>query len=151
MSLLRTVPGIGNILSLVLLYEIHDTHRLPRVQDFVSSCRLVKCVQASAGQRDGGSGTKIGHASRPWAFAEAAVLFLRNTPAGQQVRARLVKKHGKGTALTVLAPKLARGVYYMRKRGTAFALNTFLHQEWSGAGEPDASLDGSRISLATAL
>jgi transposase len=32
--LLQTVPGIGKILSLVLLYEIHDINRFPRVQDF---------------------------------------------------------------------------------------------------------------------
>jgi transposase len=43
--LLRTVPGIGEILSLVLLYEIHDIQRFPRVQDFVSYCRLVKLCQ----------------------------------------------------------------------------------------------------------
>jgi len=30
---LRSVPGIGKILALVLLYEIHDIHRFPRVQD----------------------------------------------------------------------------------------------------------------------
>ncbi len=34
--LLQTVPGIGKILSLVLLYEIHDIARFPRGQDFVS-------------------------------------------------------------------------------------------------------------------
>jgi transposase len=34
--LLQTVPGIGKILSLVLVYEIHDVARFPRVQDFVS-------------------------------------------------------------------------------------------------------------------
>src|SRR2546428_12782004 len=33
--LLQTVPGVGKILSLGLLYEIHDIHRSPRVQDFV--------------------------------------------------------------------------------------------------------------------
>src|SRR5262249_52057608 len=38
----QTVPGIGKILRLVLLYAIHDVHRFPRVQDVVSSCRLVK-------------------------------------------------------------------------------------------------------------
>ena len=47
---LQSVPGIGKILSLVLLYEIHDISRFPRVQDFVSYCRLVKCAQESAGQ-----------------------------------------------------------------------------------------------------
>jgi transposase len=34
--LLQTVPGIGKILSLVLLYEIHRIDRCPRVQDFAS-------------------------------------------------------------------------------------------------------------------
>lgn len=85
---LRTVPGIGEILSLVLLYEIHDIQRFPRVQDFVSYCRLVKCAKESAGKRYGTSGTKIGNAYLKWAFSEAAVLFLRANPAGQKYLAR---------------------------------------------------------------
>src|SRR5919109_1501757 len=48
---LQAIPGIGKILSLVLLYEIHDITRFPRVQDFVSYCRLVKCAKESAGKR----------------------------------------------------------------------------------------------------
>ena len=43
--LLQTVPGIGTILSLVWLYEIHDINRFPTVQDFVSYCRLVNMCQ----------------------------------------------------------------------------------------------------------
>jgi transposase len=125
--LLRTVPGIGEILSLVLLYEIHDIQRFPRVQDFVSYCRLVKCAKESAGKRYGTSGSKIGNAYLKWAFSEAAVLFLRANPAGQKYLARLEKKHGKGKALTVLAHKLARAVYYMWKRDTVFELDKFLH------------------------
>ena len=125
--LLQTVPGIGKILSLVLLYEMHDIARFPRVQDFVSYCRLVKCAKESAGKRYGTSGTKIGNAYLKWAFSEAAVLFLRNNPAGQKYLARFEKKHGKGKALTVLAHKLARAVYYMLKRGTAFTMDKFLH------------------------
>lgn len=126
LSLLRTVPGIGEILSLVLLYEIHDIQRFPRVQDFVSYCRLVKCAKASAGKRYGTSGTTIGHAYLTWAFSEAAVLFLRANPAGQQYLGRLEKTHGQGKALTVLAHKLARAVYDMLKRDTAFEMHKFL-------------------------
>ena len=124
--LLQTVPGIGKILSLVLLYEIHDIARFPRVQDFVSYCRLVKCAKESAGKRSGTSGTKIGNAYLKWAFSEAAALFLRNNPAGQKYLARLENKHGKGKALTVLAHKLARAVYYMLQRTTAFDMEKFL-------------------------
>src|SRR5437870_3226105 len=90
--LLQTVPGIGKILSLVLLYEMHDIARFPRVQDFVSYCRLVKCAKESAGKRYGTSGTKIGNASLKWAFSEAAVLLLRNNPPGQHYPARLEHK-----------------------------------------------------------
>jgi transposase len=125
--LLQTVPGIGKILSLVLVYEIHDIARFPRVQDFVSYCRLVKCAKESAGKRYGSSGTKIGNAYLKWAFSEAAVLFLRANPAGQKVLTKLEKKHGQGKALTVLAQKLARAVYDMLTRNRAFDMQTFLH------------------------
>jgi transposase len=124
---LQSIPGIGKILSLVLLYEIHDISRFPRVQDFVSYCRLVKCAKESAGKRYGTSGTKIGNAYLKWAFSEAAVLFLRNNPVGQKYLARLEKNHGKGKALTVLAHKLARAVYYMLRRDTVFDMDKFLH------------------------
>jgi transposase len=124
--LLRTVPGIGEILSLVLLYEIHDIQHFPRVQDFVSYCRLVKCAKASAGKRYGTAGTKIGNAYLKWAFSEAAVVFLRNNPPGQKLLVRLEKKHGKGKALTVLAHKLARAVYYMLTRERAVDMQHFL-------------------------
>src|SRR5262245_8210502 len=124
--LLQTVPGIGKILSLVLLYEMHAIERFPRVQDFASYCRLVKCAKESAGKRSGTSGSKIGNAHLKWAFSEAAVLFLRDNPAAQKFLTRLEKKHSKGKALTILAHKLARAVYYMLKRQTAFDLHTFL-------------------------
>ena len=155
--LLRTVPGIGEILSLVLLYEIHDIERFPRVQDFVSYCRLVKCAKESAGKRYGTSGTKIGNAYLKWAFSEAAVLFLRANPAGQKYLTRLEKKHGKGNALTVLAHKLVRAVYYMLKRAWVFDIETFLQQEeaerasptphWTCKGLAWRAYAGSLISL----
>jgi transposase len=124
---LRSIPGVGKILALVLLYEIHDIDRFPSVQDFVSYCRLVKCAKESAGKRYGTSGTKIGNAYLKWAFSEAAALFLRNNPEAQTYLAKLEKKHGKGKALTILAHKLARAVYYMLKREIVFDMHTFLH------------------------
>ena len=75
LDLLQTGPGIGKILSLVLLYEIHRIDRFPSVQDFASSGRVVHCSQGSGGKRLGTSGKKLGHAPRKGAFSEAATRF----------------------------------------------------------------------------
>jgi transposase len=124
---LRSVPGIGKILALVILYEVQDIGRFPRVQDFVSYCRLVKCTKESAGKKYGTSGKKIGNAYLKWAFSEVAVLFLRNNPEGQKYLVRLEKKHSKGKALTILAHRLARTVYHLLRREQAFDMNKFLN------------------------
>jgi len=47
---LRSVPGIGKVLALTILYEIHDITRFDRVQEFASYARLVKCAHQSAGK-----------------------------------------------------------------------------------------------------
>jgi transposase len=88
LSVLQTVPGIGKILSLVLLSAIPDIGRLPRVQDFASYARRVTCSKASAGKRWGTSGKQSGHAHLTGAFSEAATVCLRNKPIGQQLLTR---------------------------------------------------------------
>jgi transposase len=123
---LQTIPGVGQIRSLVLWYEIHDLARVPRLQDVVSYGRVVKCAKASAGKRSGTAGTTIGNASLTGAFSEAAVLCLRHTPVGQKDLARSEKQPGTGKALTVLAHTRARAVYDLWKRGTAFHLDQCL-------------------------
>ena len=62
---LQSVPGIGQILALVLLYEIHDIRRFPRVPDFVSYYCLVKCAKESGGKRLGTSGKRMAVAVTP--------------------------------------------------------------------------------------
>jgi transposase len=88
LDVLQTVPGIGTIRSLVLLYERPDSARFPRGQDVGSAGRLVQCAKAAAGKRSGTAGTKIGNASLQGAFSAAAVLLLRTHPPGQTSLAR---------------------------------------------------------------
>jgi transposase len=124
--LLQTIPGIGNILSLVLLYELHQIARFPSVQECASYCRLVKWRKASGGKRLGTSGKKIGNAHLKWACAEAAPLFFRIHPQGQKLLSRMEKKQGKGQALSILAHQLGRAVSCMLKRKVAFDRPLFL-------------------------
>ena len=124
--LLRTIPGVGPIISLTLLYEIHDIHRFPRVQEFASYARLVKCSKSSGGRQLGTSGAKTGNAHLKWAFSEAAVCFLRKNGPGQKFVKKLRRKHNKGKALSVLAHKLGRATYFMLQRKTTFDMERFL-------------------------
>lgn len=126
LNLLRTVHGIGPVLAMTILYEIHDVARFPRVQDFASYARLVTCAHESAGKRSGSGGRKIGNAHLKWAFSEAAALFLRNNPQGQQYRNRLARKHGRGKTLSILAHRLGRAVYHMLKKNEPFDQARFL-------------------------
>src|SRR5882724_6134762 len=76
---LRSIPGVGKILALLLLYEIHDIRRFPAVGQFLSYARLVRGSHESAGKKKGSPGKKIGNAHLKWAFGEAACLLLRNS------------------------------------------------------------------------
>jgi transposase len=125
-ALLRTIPGVGRIIALNLLYEIEDIRRFPRVQNFASYCRLVKCARESNGKKYGTAGKKIGNAHLRWAFSEAAQLFLKGNEAGRIYYRRISKKHGKGKSLSILAHKLGRAVYFMLKNRQGFDLKKFL-------------------------
>ncbi len=48
---IKTVPGIGDVLALTILYEIIDINRFDTVQKFCSYSRLVKCQKESAGKK----------------------------------------------------------------------------------------------------
>lgn len=126
--LLQTIPGIGKILSLVILYEIHNIRRFPRVQDFSSYSRLVKCSRESAGKKHGYGNSKIGNVHLKWAFSEAACLILRNNEPVQKYHNKLVNKYGKGKALSILANRIGRAVYFMLTRNKAFNMDMFLNQ-----------------------
>lgn len=125
-NLLKTISGVGDILALTILYEIGDIARFESVQKFASYSRLVKCKAESAGKTYGTQGSKIGNAHLKWAFSEAAVLYLRNNESGKRYIAKLEKRMPKSKALSALAHKLGRAIYYMLKNKTVFDETKFL-------------------------
>lgn len=124
-SLLRSVPGIGETLSVAILYEVGDISRFPKVQNFISYCRLVKPKKTSAGKSTGGGGSKIGNHHLKWAFTEAVMIHLRDGAEGKAYMDRLVKKHPKGKAMAIMAAKLARAVYFILQRQKPFDAEKF--------------------------
>ena len=126
LHLLKSISGIGRILSLTIIYEVGDIHRFESVQKFASYSRLVKCKAESAGKSYGTQGNKIGNAHLKWAFSEAAVLFLRGNKKAQRYLQRLQRRMSKAKAISVLAHKLGRCVYFMLKNETVFDESKFL-------------------------
>lgn len=119
-ALLMTVPGIGKVLALTLLFEIDTIGRFPTVKDFISYCRLVKGSVASAGKIKGLKGGKMGNPYLRWAFGEAAVICKRNHPLLTPYAEMLCSKHGKFKGNAIMANKLGRAVYFMLQKGTVF-------------------------------
>ena len=102
---------------------------------------MVKCAKESGGKRLGSSGKKIGTVHLRWACAEAAVLFLRHTQPGKAYFTKVAHRPGKATALTGLAHKLARAVYYLLTREPAVDLTRFVTASpLRGVREPAVSL-----------
>jgi transposase len=119
-NLLITVPGIGRILAMTILFEIGSIERFPTVKDFVSYARLVKGSVASAGKVKGLKGGKMGNGYLRWAFGEAAIICKRHHPLLTPYADRLIATHGKFKGNAIMANKLARAVYFMLQKGTGF-------------------------------
>ncbi len=117
---LQSIPGVGRILAMTMLYEIHDIRRFPSTGDFLSYARLVKGTNSSAGKHYKPTGAKMGNPHLKWAFSEAITLLKRECPAAKAFAERIEKKHNKARANSLLAVKLGRAVYWMLRRKSAF-------------------------------
>ncbi len=126
LKLLKSIHGIGRILALTIIYEIGNIHRFESVQKFASYSRLVKCKAESAGKSYGTQGNKIGNAHLKWAFSEAAALYLRGNKDAQNYLLKLQKRMSKAKALSALAHKIGRCVYFMLVNETTFDEKRFL-------------------------
>jgi transposase len=124
---LRTIPGVGPILALVLLYELHNVQRFDHVGQFLSYARLVRCAHESAGKPVGSGSKKIGNAHLRWALGEATCLFLRASERAKAWKQKQQKQRGEGKALAILAAKLGRAVYHLLRKKEAFDEERFWH------------------------
>ena len=125
-NILQTVPGIGDILTLTILYEIHTIKRFPSVQRFSSYGRLVKCERESVGKKTGGGNQKIGNPYLKWAFGEIIIVAQRTSPLIKKQYQKLQAKYGLAGAKSIMTHKFGVAVYYMLKNGEAFDEKRFV-------------------------
>jgi transposase len=126
--LLRSIQGVGQILSLVILYEVQDVNRFPTVQQFSSYAMLVRPVKESDGKWAGRSNKRIGNHHLKWAIKEAVILMLRDCEPAKEYVAKLERKYNKGKALGLFSQKLGRAIYFMLKNKEPFNMKKFFSQ-----------------------
>jgi len=123
---LNTTTGIGDILSLTTLYEIHKIDRFPSVQNFSSYSRVVRCERTSNGKSTGGGNNKIGNPYLKWAFDQIVLRAQIYSPSIKKAYERLISKHGPRQAKSIMGHKFAVAIYFMLKNGQAFDETRFL-------------------------
>lgn len=117
---LRSVAGIGVILSLTIALETGTVTRFSSIGDYASYCRLVKSERLSNGKKKGEGNRKCGNRYLAWAYIEAATFAIRHSA---PIRAWYQRKSGKRhkiLALKAVAHKLARACFCLMRDGGVF-------------------------------
>lgn len=117
---LLTIPGIGRILSLTIMFETGPISRFPSVGDYVSYCRKVGSKWTSNDKAKGKGNKKNGNKYLAWAFSEAAEFARRYDTQCRGFYNRKMQKTNFMVAHQALAHKLARAAYCIMKEEVAF-------------------------------
>lgn len=117
--LIKSAPGIGDVLGLTALMETGPIERFPRVGDYSSYCRLVESVRRSNGKTKGHGNRKSGNKFLAWAYIEAAHYALRHEPVRRWYQRKAAKAH-QIVAIKAVAHKLARGCYHVLRERVPF-------------------------------
>jgi len=118
--LLKTTPGIGDILALTIMLETGEIRRFPSVGDFASYCRCVDSKKLSNRKKKGAGNTKNGNRYLAWAFVEAANFAIRWSGPIQRFYERKKQRTKEVVARKAVAHKLARAAYYILRDEVAF-------------------------------
>jgi len=124
-QLLRTLPGVGPILSVVLAAEIGDIARFPTAERFAAYAGTVATVHASGGKQWGGRTRRNCNPYLKWALVEAAnaVLLRPDTPANQHAVSlyrRLRARRGHGKAIVAVGRHLAEAAWWILRKEQAY-------------------------------
>jgi transposase len=118
-QVLKTVPGVGDVLGLTIMLEMGTITRFPKVGNFVSYCRKAPSEWLSNGKKKGAGNKRNGNPYLSWAFSEAAAFALRQ-PRVKRYYDRKSARSKPIVARSALATKLARGTYYVLRDQVPF-------------------------------
>jgi transposase len=119
-EMLRTIPGIGNILGLTIMLEVGDIGRFIKVGDYSSYCRCVESKRLSNGKKKGENNKKNGNKYLAWAYVEAAQFARRYCVKAKSFYQSKEAKTKPVVAIKALSNKLSKASYYIMRDQVVF-------------------------------
>lgn len=118
--LLRTIPGVGEVTSEVVLAELGDVRRFRSAKQAVAYAGLAPGWRESAGKRKDLSIEKKGSRLLRWVLVEAAWQVVRYNPRWKEVFESLARRTGKKKAITAVARRLLSVMVALLKSGRPY-------------------------------
>lgn len=119
-AVLKSVPGIGEVLSTVIMLETGPIERFSSAGNYASYARCVGSGRFSNNKKKGEGNRKNGNTYLAWAFVEAAHFALRYNDAAKRFYERKRSRSNVALATKALAHKLARACFHMLKEQAMF-------------------------------
>jgi transposase len=117
---IRTVPGIGETLSALIIVESGDITRFKQVGNYASYCRRVKATKTSNDKSKGYANRRNGNPILAWVYMEAANYAIRYNAEIKRYYQRKLNKVHRISALNAVAHKLSRACYFILRDGVEF-------------------------------
>lgn len=122
---LKTLPGVGDILAVVIWTEIGTIERFGRAEQLASYCGLVARENSSGGKIRFGAVRRDVNVYLKWAFVEAANSAVLNAErCGYDHIGRLYQRiktrRGHGKAKVAVARHLSEAAFWMLKKGESY-------------------------------
>lgn len=125
MQLLKTLPGFGPILTIVVALEIGSVERFGRPEQLASYSGVVPRIHSSGGKTRFGKTCPDVNRYLKWAFIEAANVIMMNQSRmpehhAVQLYQRIRSRKGHGKAIVAVARHLAEAAYWILTKKEAY-------------------------------
>jgi transposase len=125
MQLIKSLPGVGDILAIVIALEIGDVERFGNAEHLASYSGTVPRVSSSGGKTHYGQVRQDVNHYLKWAYVEAAscIALQQNQMTGRhvvQLLKRIQKQRGYAKAAVAVGRHLAEATYCMLKRNEPY-------------------------------
>ncbi len=124
MQHLKSLPGVGNILAIVIQREVGTADRFPSAGHLAAYAGVVPKVHSSGGKTRYGRMRKQANNYLKWAFIEAANVVVAHRHHASwrdkkvtQVYERICRRKGHAIAVGAVARHLAESAFWILKKG----------------------------------